>query len=57
MEDPILLTWSHLVVTEGNRRLLDDASGAVSGQFVAIMGPSGSGTHVPCFLLNMDMPL
>jgi hypothetical protein len=45
--EAIELAWKDLKVTSigGDRTLLANASGKVQGSFLAIMGPSGSGTR------------
>ena len=42
-EGPVLLSWKGLSVAVGGRMLLKNVDGQISGGFMAIMGPSGSG--------------
>jgi ATP-binding cassette subfamily G (WHITE) protein 2 len=58
-DDPVLLAWKNLTVLDsrGRRTLLQDVTGDVHGQFLAIMGPSGSGMQMracPSFALLFD---
>ena len=58
---PTILVWDHLTVTTqikggGTKTLIDDISGAITGGFWAIMGPSGGGktTLLSTLSLRLD---